>query len=102
MVWHGMVWQVNYNLLKKRIHTLTHCLSWPPYSSWISFEVYQDVDQSSQFYIRTLYNGREMIVPNQSALCPIETFTGILTKYIPKDYDAMCQASKRPTKKIVN
>eukprot|EP01133_Synstelium_polycarpum_P011973 gene11973-13965_t len=65
----------------------------PPYASHVEMELWQD-DAKGDYYLQFKYNGIVRILPGcTKAMCPVQTFFDITSKFIIPDYNNICHGS---------
>jgi acid phosphatase len=76
-------------MLLKALHQ--HIDDWPPYGSFIIFELYQD-ERDQSFHVRTVYNNIDVHLPQEhSSVVPVRRFLEVLKPFrLDKSFQASC------------
>ncbi|EDQ92412.1 uncharacterized protein MONBRDRAFT_30813 [Monosiga brevicollis MX1] len=65
---------------------------WPPYAADITLELFEDQHQHGDYYVRALYCGEIIRMPNQeSDFVPYKVFHAAMDRLVPKNLTAECR-----------
>lgn len=70
--------------------------SWPGYADHAIFELYQSKTDSSQWFVKVMYNFQDKVLAacDGQTLCPLEKFATATAPLIPENYASECRQTR--------